>query len=195
AGAGITTRYVLASNQGTILQVADVPAFTGLSGTATYMAVALTYEGTVTNLSIGQSLSAVTAGCLDWSEAVVFKTCVDVPLNCDYRIGQPITLQSTGGSIGPGIGTKYVLTNKAGLLVSVSNQPTFTSNGLTEGIYMVYAVTYTEDGSMQNLSANGVNTIYTLKADCMHLSAGLTFRICEGCIQACVPVIIKHKQI
>lgn len=192
AGTNINTRYILANNTGTILQVATVPTFSGLSGTATYMALAVTYEGTISNLSVGQALSAVSATCFNWSNALVFKACVAPPATCDYQIGQTISVNSAGGSVGTGIMTKYVLTNATGVIVQVSNQPSFPSIGLLEGIYIAYAVTYIEDGSINGLLANGVNTIGTVSANCLKLSAGLELRLCQPCVPRCIPVVISR---
>lgn len=194
-GAGISTRYVLTTNTGQIVQVASVPTFNGLSGTATYMALAVTYEGVVSNLSIGQSLSAVSASCLDWSDALVFKACVSSSATCDYQVGQLIQLHSTGGSIGPGIMTQYVLTNEAGVIVQLSNTPSFASGSLTEGLYSAYAVTYTEDGSIRNLSANGINTVSMLTATCLTTSPGVLLRLCGQCLTRCIPFRIKRTRL
>jgi uncharacterized repeat protein (TIGR01451 family) len=77
-GAGILTRYVLADSTGKILQVNNTPTFSGLTGSHTYMAVAITYQdnNSLQNLAAGQALKNVSASCFDWSDAVVKKVCV-----------------------------------------------------------------------------------------------------------------------
>lgn len=193
-GEGIHTQYVLATNTGTIVQLASVPTFTGLSGTATYMALAVTYQGNSSNLSVGQSLSAVSGSCLVWSDALVFQVCVPTT-TCDYQAGQTISVQSSGGSVGPGIRTQYVLTTAAGVLVQLSNTPSFSSTTLTEGLYTVYAVTYAEDGSIRNLLVNGSNTISMVTGNCVVQSNGVTVRVCGQCLAQCVPIVLKRRRL
>jgi len=190
-----TTSYVLASNTGTILQINPTASFTGLSGTGTYMALALTYEAPISNLSVGSSLSAVSADCYDWSEAVVFKACVApppvAPPTCDYQIGEQIVLQAAGGSTGAGVKTSYVLTDASGTLVRVSATPTFASAGLTNGTYSAYALTYTDDGTIANLVVNGTNKLAEVTADCLALSPALALTLC-GCTPRCLPLLVTR---
>ena len=190
-GATITTRYVLASNTGVILQVNSVPTFNGLSGTATYMALAITFEGSATNLTAGQPLNAVTASCLDWSTALVIKVCV--PIGCDYQLGQVINLQATGGSSGTSVQTRYVLTNQAGMILLVSATPSFVTTNLISGNYNAYAVTYSDDNSIQKLVANNTNTIESVTANCLVVSSPLTLGICN-CDPKCIPITIERVQ-
>ncbi|MGF7216723.1 hypothetical protein GGR92_002890 [Spirosoma lacussanchae] len=192
SGGTVSTRYVLASNNGTILQINPTATFTGLSGTATYMALAVTFEGAATNLTVGSALSAVTASCLDWSNALVFKACVQGPVTCDYQVGQTITLQAAGGSSGAGIKTSYVLTDAGGKLVKVASSPSFNSSDLAAGTYMAYALTYTDDASIANLVANGVNTLNQVTASCLVRSSAVSITVC-GCPPAvCVPVVVSR---
>lgn len=190
SGTAVSTRYVLASNIGTILQISPTASFSGLSGTATYMAVAITADGAVSNLSVGQSLSAVSASCFDWSDALVFKACVAPPTACDYQVGQFITLQTAGGSSGAGIKTSYVLTDATGKLVRVSPSPSFATTGLSAGTYKAYALTYTDDNSITNLMANGVNTLAQVTASCLALSSAQSLVLCSDCVVNCLPMVV-----
>jgi hypothetical protein len=192
SGSTVSTQYVLADNTGKILQVSPTPTFNGLSGTATYMALALTYDGSATNLSIGSALSAVSASCFDWSNALAFKACVAAPPTCDYQIGETITLKTASGSTGAGIVTQYVLTNASGVIVKLGSTPSFATTGLSAGTYTAYAVTYNDDGSLQNLSVNGSNTIGLVTANCLSKSAGLTLQLCGGCVPICLPMVVTR---
>lgn len=191
SGTTITTRYILASSTGMILQVNTIPTFNGLSGTATYMAVAVTFEGAAANLSAGRALSAVSASCLDWSDALVIKVCVPTPSTCDYQIGQTVTLQAAGGSTGTTVQTRYVLTDSGGKLVEVAITPSFATNTLTAGSYSAYALTYINDSSIQNLLANGTNTIDMISANCLALSQPLVFTLCT-CDPKCIPIKVDR---
>ncbi|MEZ0541288.1 hypothetical protein [Fibrella arboris] len=195
SGTAVTTRYVLASNTGTILQISPTASFSGLSGTATYMAVALTYEAPISNLAPGNALSAVSASCFDWSDALVFRACVasttPTPV-CDYQVGQLITLQGAGGSAGAGIKTSYVLTDAGGKLVRVSASPSFATSGLVAGTYLAYALTYADDASVANLVANGVNTVSSVMASCLAQSPGLSLQLCGNCAAECLPLVVTR---
>ncbi|MEZ0538335.1 hypothetical protein [Fibrella arboris] len=195
SGTAVTTSYVLASNTGSILQISPIASFSGLSGTATYMAVALTYEAPVTGLSVGNALSAVSASCFDWSTALVFKACVSSPppaSPCDYQIGQLITFQSAGGSSGAGVKTSYALTDASGKLVRIGSTPSFNSAGLSNGTYSAYAITYTDDNSLANLVVNGANTIGQVTASCLALSPALSLTLCGDCVGQCLPLLVTR---
>ncbi|GAB3022956.1 hypothetical protein [Spirosoma pulveris] len=189
-GSTLTTRYVLASNTGTILQVSATPSFTGLTGTATYMALALTYDGTVSNLSVGNPLSSVLASCQDWSDALMFKACVPPVPTCDYQVGDVITLRSAGGSSGTGVKTSYVLTDASGKLIRVSTTASFTTTELVAGAYKAYALTYSDDASITNLVANGSNTLAQVSASCLAVSSAYPLTLCGGCQAQCIPIMV-----
>lgn len=79
---GVTTKYILANSSEQILQINDTPTFGGLSGTNTYIAYALSYSGTVSNLNIGSTVSNVTGSCLGWSSGLTLKGCICIPDVC-----------------------------------------------------------------------------------------------------------------
>jgi hypothetical protein len=79
---GGTTLYVLVNNTGTIIQLSNTPTFNGLSGTNTYNAYAISYTGTINNLSIGSNFSNVSGSCYDWSSPLSIRVCVCPPSIC-----------------------------------------------------------------------------------------------------------------
>jgi hypothetical protein len=82
-----TTQYVLVNQSGTIVQVSNTSTFTGLSGTNTYNAYAISYTGSVNGLSLGNNFSNVSGSCFDWSSPISIKVCV-----CKPNICLPITI-------------------------------------------------------------------------------------------------------
>ncbi len=80
APSGATTKYLLVNQSGTILKLADSPTFTGMSGTNTFNAYAISYTGSVNNLSLGSNISGVTGPCLDWSSPLSVRVCVCNPI-------------------------------------------------------------------------------------------------------------------
>lgn len=80
APVGATSKYILVNQFGEIVKISDTPTFTGISGTINYNAYAISYTGTVSNLSLGSNISNVSGTCLDWSQPLSVKVCVCVPL-------------------------------------------------------------------------------------------------------------------
>jgi hypothetical protein len=191
---GGTLRFVLADSVGKIVQVSSTPAFTGLTGTRTYMALSISHDGSVANLTAGQSLSSVTATCFDWSDALVIRVCVPQappPARCDYTIGTPITLTSSGGSTTAGTLTRYMLVNSAGIIVQVGTGPTFTTAGFSPGTYSAYALVYTDDQSIINLQPG--QALALVQSSCLALSNPLALTLCStDCIVQCVPFVIRR---
>ncbi len=192
SGSG-TLRYVLADSLGVIQQVSPTPTFAGLTGSRTYMALAISYDGTVTGLTAGQPLSGVSAGCFDWSDAVMLKVCVPVSSACDYTIGTPIILTSTGGSSSAGSLTRYLLVDARGTIVRVGTSPSFASAGLPEGSYAAYSVVYTDDQSLKNMETGRL--LSNVQANCLALSAPLPLKLCADCgIAKCIPIIVRRTR-
>lgn len=189
-GSPANTRFILADSLGTIRQISSTPTFTGLTGSVTYMALSLVYDGTVSNLSVGQPLSGVQATCLDWSDALMIRVCVPSSTTCDYQIGEVITLKASGGSSGPGVKTSYVLTDADGKLVQVTTTPVFPTAGLAAGSYRAYALTYSDDNSISRLLANDANQLSQVTANCLALSPAQPILLCGECQPYCLPITI-----
>lgn len=90
APAGATTKYVLVNSAGNIAFISNTTTFTGLSGSNVYNAYAISYIGTINNLSVGSSFSSVNGTCFDWSSPLSIKVCV-----CKQDICVPITITKT----------------------------------------------------------------------------------------------------
>ncbi|MBO0933223.1 thrombospondin type 3 repeat-containing protein [Fibrella aquatilis] len=186
---GGTVRYVLADSTGSIVQVSTTPTFNGLSGSHTYMALAISHDGSVTGLTVGQPLSRVTANCYAWSDALVTKVCVPSVTTCDYTVGDVIKLQALGGSQTAGTQTRYVLVNASGLLVQVTTLPTFSTAGLPGGNYAAYSIVYTDDQSVTNLTIG--QPLATVRANCMVVSDALRLQLCPNCQPKCIPITAR----
>ncbi|WP_375448423.1 thrombospondin type 3 repeat-containing protein [uncultured Fibrella sp.] len=188
AGGG-TVQYVLADSVGTIVQVNNQPVFSGLTRSKTYMALAISHDGSVMGLTAGNALSAVSATCFDWSDAVVVRVCEPTPTTCDYTIGDVITLKPTGGTAPTGTLTRYALVNAAGQIIRLEPSASFATNGLTPGPYTAYALVYTDDGSLVNLQTGQLLT--AVRANCLALSAPLPLSLCPACaVTRCIPIMV-----
>ncbi|WP_080240893.1 thrombospondin type 3 repeat-containing protein [Spirosoma rigui] len=187
-------RYVLADSVGQILQASETPSFTGLTGAHTYMALSISHDGSVSNLTAGQSLSSVTATCFDWSDALIVRVCVPQPpppARCDYTIGTSIVLTSTGGSITAGTLTRYVLVDSAGLMVQIASGPSFATAGLLPGSYSAYALVYSDDQRIVNLQTG--QALGQVQSSCLALSDPLRLTLCNAdCVARCVPFVIRR---
>lgn len=87
APSGAITKYVLVNSSGKIAFISNTTTFTGLSGSNIYNAFAISYTGTINNLSVGNDFSTVTGTCFDWSSPLSIKVCV-----CKPDICVPITV-------------------------------------------------------------------------------------------------------
>lgn len=193
SGSSVSTQYVLATPGGNILQVSPTATFTGLSGTATYQALAFTYEGGAQNLAAGNAISSVTASCSAWSTPLNFQVCAatnpPTPLTCDYTIGDVVTLRATGGSSGTGVKTSYVLADGSDNVLQVSATPSFNTTGLAVGVYRAYAMTYNDDNSIVNLAIG--RNVSQIAASCLAASTVFLFRLCD-CVPVCVPITVER---
>lgn len=206
---GGTVRYVLADSVGIIRQVSSTPTFSNLSGSKTYMALAISHDGTATNLSPGQALSAVSATCYDWSDGLTVRVCVsEVDTDGDGVVdsadlcpetprgtainayGCPVSLTScdyTSSNIrlnstatASSSMDVYVLTDSTGRILQINNQPEF--GGLSGShTYMVAALRY--EGLMTGLTVG--QPLNGATAPCYDWSDALVVRVCvpvsEGC--------------
>lgn len=77
---GATTEYILTNLSGVILQKSATPTFSGLTGTQSYNVYAVSYTGSISNLSVGSNYSAITGACYDLSNAFPVKVCVCQPI-------------------------------------------------------------------------------------------------------------------
>jgi hypothetical protein len=75
-----TTQYILTNLNGSILQIASSPSFSGLTGTQSYNVYAVSYTGSISNLVIGSNYSSITGSCYDLSNALPVSVCVCKPI-------------------------------------------------------------------------------------------------------------------
>lgn len=76
---GATTEYILTDLSGVILQKSATPTFSGLTGTQSYNVYAVSYTGSVSNLTVNSNYNTVTGTCYDLSNAFPVKVCVCQP--------------------------------------------------------------------------------------------------------------------
>lgn len=77
---GGTTRYILVGLDGTILQITSTPTFSGLSGSRSYNVFAVSYTGTISNLSVGSNYNDISGTCYDLSNPLPVTVCVCNPI-------------------------------------------------------------------------------------------------------------------
>jgi hypothetical protein len=188
APSGVQTKYVLADAlDGKIVQIANTPTFSNLVGSKTYMVLAYSYEdnNTVVNLNTGNFLNQVNSSCGDWSRALPVKVCAPFIDNntCDFTTSS-FTLKAT---LAPsGATTKYLLVNQSGIIIKLSDTPTFT--GLSgSNTYNAYSISYT--GSVNNLSLG--SNISGVTGTCLDWSLPFSVKVCV-CSTDCIPVSITR---
>ncbi|WP_435355908.1 hypothetical protein [Emticicia sp. SJ17W-69] len=75
-----TTQYILTNINGTILQIASTPTFSGFSGTQSFNVFAVSYTGNISNLAIGNNYNTITGSCFDLSNPFPVNVCVCKPI-------------------------------------------------------------------------------------------------------------------
>ncbi len=186
--ANALTRYLLVDHTTNLIaQISTTPSFSGIVQTKVYDVYAYSYvnDNTVTGLTIGGPLSAVTASCGDFSNPLTVKICPPaVGGSCDYT-SSSFTLQT---QTPPPVGgtTQYILTNLSGSILQVNPTPTFSGLSGSQS-YNVYAVSYT--GSISNLTVG--SDYNTISGTCYDLSNPLLVTVCV-CKPICLPVTIAR---
>lgn len=188
APAGMQTKYILADAlDGKIVQIANVPTFSNLVGSKTYMVLSYSYEdnGTLVNLNTGNLINQVNSSCGDWSRALSVKVCAPFISNgvCDYTTSS-FTLSTT--SAPSGATTKYLLVNQTGTIVKLADSPTFTGiSGINT--FNAYSISYT--GTVNNLSLG--SNFSDVTGSCLDWSSPLSVKVCV-CNPVCIPVSIAR---
>ena len=196
-GATFTQKYVLTDSVEKILQIATTPTFTGLPN-GRYKLYGVNYETAsgVTNLTVGQTMSAVTGFCVKKSNALLYQICkmpeicnnridddgdglidcedvTDCPsCGCDNTTGN-ITFTNTGQTT-TGYTQVYVLTDSTAKILKSSTTAAF--NGLASGRYRVYAVNYETTSGITGLTVG--QYINGVTGSCMNKSLPQLFKVC-----------------
>jgi uncharacterized repeat protein (TIGR01451 family) len=165
-GANISSQLVLTNPNG-IIQYVSSPNNLTISNVAanTYNAVAVTYNnGNAPNLSVGSDINLVSF--CNKSTAVSIGVC-----DCNNSTGVFAVAQS-GQTAKSGQINKYVLTNGKGIILAISDTPTFSGYG--NGIYNVYGVSYA--GIVNNLVKDGL--ISSVNGSCVDITKGVGYVVC-----------------
>jgi hypothetical protein len=208
-GAAFTQSYVLTDENGVILKLSTTAAFTGLVN-GKYKFYGVNYETAVgiTGLTIGQNISALTGGCLNVSEPLLYQVC-QVPEICNNRIDDDgdglidcedvtdcpscgcdnttgdITFTNTGQTT-TGYTQVYVLTDSTGKILNTNTAATFT--GLSSGRYRVYAINYRTADGITGITVGG--SISGVTGLCFDKSLPLLFKVCL-CVTMNVKVMLE----
>jgi hypothetical protein len=209
-GAAFTQSYALTDENGVILKLSTTPAFTGLVN-GKYKFYGVNYETAVgiAGLTVGQNISALTGGCLNVSEPLLFQVC-QVPEICNNRIDDDgdglidcedvtdctscgcdnttgvITFTNTGQSTTAGYTQVYVLTDSTGKILNTNTAATFTV--VTTGRYRVYAINYRTADGITGITVGG--NISGVTGPCFDKSLPLLFKVCL-CVTMNVKVMLE----
>ncbi|SOE20525.1 hypothetical protein SAMN06298216_1014 [Spirosomataceae bacterium TFI 002] len=69
------TKYLLLDSLGTIVQISDNSTFLNFGFQKTFSIVAVSYEGTIQSLNLGENVGSITSDCLDFSNVQQVKAC------------------------------------------------------------------------------------------------------------------------
>lgn len=165
SGTNYTSKLVLTNSSG-IIQYVSAANIMNIPNVAAgnYNAIAVTYDNqTVPNLNIGTDLNIVNS--CNKSTSLPIGVC-----DCNNTTGNLLVSQ-TGQTNITGQTNQFVLTDDKGVILSVSNTPTF--NGKIDGIYNIYAVSYT--GTSPISVGQSVNNIV---ASCVSISNPIGYVVC-----------------
>ncbi|AFK04149.1 hypothetical protein Emtol_3016 [Emticicia oligotrophica DSM 17448] len=177
------TKYLLVDHTtNAIVQISTSPSFSGIVQSKVYDVYAFSYvnDNTVTGLTVGSPLSAVTASCSDFSNPLTVRICP--PTNsgqCDFTTSSfTVKTQTTPPTNGT---TQYILADLTGTILQINSVPTF--SGLSgSNTYNVLAISYTE--SVSNLIIGG--NYNNITGNCFDLSNPLPVSVC-----VCKPICLS----
>lgn len=177
--AGTNHQYILTNGDGIIAQVATTPNF-GLQPAGGYLVYDLASDvsSTVTGLTVGASITAITGSCVQFSAPFPVVVCPDVS-SCSLQAGAALSLSVNGGNT-TGATLSYYLVNEAGQIVAVSNTPSFSAIS-TAGVYYAYELAL---GAGTTIGSNVVGQLFTGLtlggALCYDFSDPLVVRVCPA---------------
>lgn len=168
-----TQSYALTDSAGVIVQTATSPNFTVLTSNQ-YAVYALNYKTTegVNGLTVGQNISGVNGTCLDISAPLFYRVCLPV-FSCNNNSGN-ITAQVSGQNTNAAFTQSYVLTDSVGVILKLSNTPTFT--GLLSGRYKFYGLNYETASGVTSLSVG--MSISSVIGACFNKTNPLLYQVC-----------------
>lgn len=139
------------------------------------MLVAFSYEDdtSLTGLFVGSPLDNLKAACSDFSNALPIRVCSPLVESnlCDTKTNS-ITLNLAET---PPANTQFVLIDKDGVIQQINATPTFSNLSIPQ-LYNAFALTYTNDGSLSNLSVG--KNIAQVSASCLDWSNPVPIRTC-----------------
>ncbi len=171
-----TTRYVLTNQQGTIVSIFSETEIDILTE-GFYSIYPVNYKNSdlPDNLVVDENILNVTGGCLNIGAPYSFTVCEEID-NCNYCFGEDVTLNATGGNTEPGFVTQYFLTNNAGEILVIQDNPDF--EDLEVGSYVAFALNY--DPAKTLLGFEIGSNVTDIEGGCKEISDGLIIGVCEA---------------
>ena len=174
---GEKTEYILTDLNGIILHKSLNATFANVT-IGSYGAYAISYQlaNGVNNLSIGNHIQSVTStGCLDFSIPFSFNICPENS-GCDFYIGDDVTVIATGGNAANNV-LNYLLTDNNGQIIAINPSPNF-PNIQAAGTYLIYALAYENNTTVNNLSVGQPLSNITFSDTCYDWSPPHFVQVC-----------------
>lgn len=170
------TRYVLTKADGTIVSISSTTQFTiDVMGYYHIYGINNKIDSPVNDLTIDGNINNVNGSCLDIGAPLPITVCEEID-PCDYCLGQEVNLTPEGGTTDPGFTTKYVLTDGAGMILSIHDDANF--GEVEMGLYVAFAITYETAGGIECLEVG--KSITELDAQCKDINEGFVFAVCQS---------------
>lgn len=168
--ANFTQHFVLTNSSG-VIQYSTATLPFSIVAQGYYQAYAINYDHTQTapTTTLGTNIAAIGGDCVEISSPLDIGVC-----DCNNITGT-LSFNGSGQNANSDFTQKYVLTDEKGLIVSIHSSSPI--NGLTTGIYNVFAVNYDHTLTVPTLNAG--TSIFSIGGDCVQVSAPLGFVVCR----------------
>ncbi len=145
-----STTYILTTADGVINAISNSPSF-DLFTEGFYGVYAINFRSATTmisGLSVGGSIADVTGDdCFDIGDPIFFNVCIDAT-RCNFCLGEPVEITPTNAP-DPARTTQFVLTDRDGVILDISDNNVFTD--LDEGIHIVFVIDFASGASVTGL--------------------------------------------
>ncbi len=180
--AGNTSVFILTDVAGTILQLSNTATFSADLSTGSYFVYHMDYVQSISGLAVGQNINLI-SGCFDLSNGVSINISVveggdittlygSVVVNICAAEGDDLILNlNLQNQVGDAFA--WLITDLSGQILSVQSMLPLDLNGLGNGSYLIWHLSY--KGVISGLST-GLNAS-DLNAECLDLSNSIALNI------------------
>ncbi len=168
-------RYILTNAQGNIVVVSSSPTIQ-IVQEGFYLLYALnTKKGeALSGLTVGLNVDNIDGTCFDIASPFPITVCDNLE-KCNYCFGEEVRLTVAGGNTDPSFITKYVYTNRSGIILEILDEPSVMMPDT--GLYSFFAINY--DSEAQTVGLEVGSPIYEIKSTCLDIGNAYIVSVCD----------------